>query len=309
MYNLTMPKPIIGTTIVEKLTNKVLKPMVKEIKHKNTRLKKLAVIITQDTPEIHTYVAAKKQFFKNLGLPFQIFNTADDFSLVQDVIYTLNNAPEIAGILLQLPLADTLQHKQTELINLIAPHKDVEGLTAQNLGLLSQGKISIMSPVVEGMFWALRSLNIAWDSKFWYIMGAGTLVGKPLSIYLASKKVSFVLADKNNPQYDLIKYADIIVTGTGQDLKDVILKNKSIEFKPGAIILDAGTRYKNNHIHSDLDLPEDPAMFTEKQDVLIKLEKISYYTPARKSLGPLTVFSLAYNFLHLQLTQDNTSGI
>lgn len=89
---------------------------------------------------------------------------------LKDLIHLLNEDPTIHGILVQLPLPDHLKDEKDNLLELIHPYKDVDGLLYPN------------SPFIpctaQGIIWLLEWYNVKLAGKNVVIVGASKLVGK-----------------------------------------------------------------------------------------------------------------------------------
>lgn len=98
---------------------------------------------------------------------FPSMNT--DISQLKDLIYLLNTDSTIHGILVQLPLPDYLKDEQENLLKLIHPYKDVDGLLYPN------------SPFIpctpQGILWLIDWYNIKLAGKNVVVVGASKLVG------------------------------------------------------------------------------------------------------------------------------------
>ncbi len=340
----SFPAPVNGHAIVESLLPS-LKNKIKQLKNKELP-KQLAIIVATSAPEVHSYIQAKTKFFEELGLPLTVIYPKHTKQEVLNWINKLNNDEQIAGILLQLPLANNLQPYQQEFINAIDHQKDIEGLTNYNLGRLVQGmqnrsiyeegyktnqnadvttnssqflssmhqgkhktKQSVdattnlpqfLSPAVCAIIKMLEFYKINWRNLHWGIIGAGTIVGKPLSAFLTGQKVCFTLLDLGTQDYSILQNADILVTATGTDMRPILFNVKQNVLKQKVFLIDAGTYYnpQGSQIHSDLDLPKDITELTaENPEYANILRNINYYTPKFGSIGPLTVYCLAEMFV------------
>src|SRR5918998_6265705 len=89
----------------------------------------LATVLIGDDPASAIYVGGKQKASREVGInPFDERHPADTTREdVVAIIERLNADPEVSGIIVQLPLPDHLD--DTELSGLVAPEKDVDGLT------------------------------------------------------------------------------------------------------------------------------------------------------------------------------------
>ena len=84
----------------------------------------LAIVQMIDDLVIDTYVRAKKRYGASIGVQVDI-HTIDQAD-APEAINRLNADPNVHGIIVQLPIADTTQTQ--EILELVAPTKDVDGL-------------------------------------------------------------------------------------------------------------------------------------------------------------------------------------
>lgn len=215
----------------------------------------------QDDPPSVKYTFMKLQKAHSLGIDF----IAEEFSADTPGDYLENlvkkyDSDEVDGILVQLPLPENLNPFKADLLNLISPQKDVDGLTGKGPFLPATVKavISILDEEVKG-----------WSDQKIAVVGSTGEVGGPLVEYLKKQgvkviEVSSIVGDIN---VDL-KEADIVISATGEEnlIKPTMLKS-------GAVLIDVGL--------GDFD----PSCF----------KKASKFTPILGGVGPMTVISLMEN--------------
>ena len=170
---------------------------------KHTR-PKLAIIVTIDHPVINIYVRLKKQYGQDIGVDVDLYKLKQ--SEVPAKLKELNSDKSVHGIIIQLPLEDPT--KTDELVNLVAPSKDVDAL----------GVKSTFDPATPmAIMWLLAGYNVDLRGKKVLLIGRGKLVGQPLERILKSSGIDVVVADRTTA--DLTKEtleADIIITATGR---------------------------------------------------------------------------------------------
>src|SRR3954466_10822099 len=100
----------------------------------------LAVVLVGDNPASRVYVRNKVRACEETGVRSELFElppTISEEALI-DRVLSLNDDPDVHGILVQLPLPKQIDpHKVLETI---APAKDVDGLHEANLGALVTGE-------------------------------------------------------------------------------------------------------------------------------------------------------------------------
>jgi methylenetetrahydrofolate dehydrogenase (NADP+)/methenyltetrahydrofolate cyclohydrolase len=228
---------------------------------------KLALIVTVDNPVIDVYLRLKKKYGKDIGVEVDIYRTQQ--ADIKELLNKLNKDDSVNAIVVQLPLEDP--SKTDDVVNLVAPNKDVDGL----------GKETLFEPATPlAILWLLSGYNISLAGKDIVIVGRGKLVGNPLEKMLLSSEISPSILSKDTIDVpsELIK-ADIIITATG-----VAGLIKTDMLKEGAVVIDAGVASENGKTVGDLD----PRVY-ERDDLTI--------TPQKGGVGPLTVCALFDNVI------------
>ena len=173
----------------------------------------------------------------------------------------LNSDESVHGIIVQLPLDDPA--RTDEIVNMIAPEKDVDGL-GENAGF--------ESATAGAIAWLLAGYNVELKGKKIAVVGRGRLVGAPLAKMW--QEIGYDVAVLSRKTMDLkaeLKQSDVIITATGSPhliTTDMI--------KPGAVVVDAGTASEDGVIVGDLD----PA---------VRLRDDLTVTPEKGGVGPLTI--------------------
>ena len=222
---------------------------------------KLLILRDSKNPVIEKYVNLKKQYGEDIGIEVVDIHTTSD--ALQKEIISANNNPDITGIILQLPI---LEKDQTdEITNLIAPEKDVDGLS-------SNGNFD--SATATAILWLLAGYDINLKTSRIAIVGRGKLVGAPLYKMFKASNYAVDLFHKGDDLTNLNRY-DIIITATG--VPGLI---SSSMIKPGACLIDAGTASEKGVLKGDL-----------KDEVRARTD-LSALTPKIGGVGPLTVSAL-----------------
>ncbi len=222
----------------------------------------LLIIRDSDNPVIMKYVNLKIGYGEDIGIAVDEI-CAKNSEDIAGIIKSANKNPEINGIILQLPIKD--KEKTDELTALIAPEKDVDGLS---------GSGDYDSATATAINWLLAGYDIKLENKKIAIVGRGKLVGAPLYKMWTNSGLNIELFHRGS---DLTKLAecDIIVTATGSP--NLIL---SEYLKPGAVVVDAGTASEKGILKGDL--AEEAR---ERND-------LGAITPKLGGVGPLTVTCL-----------------
>jgi len=278
-----LSKKIIDGKLVAKDVREELKTEVLAATAKYGRKPGLAVVLIGDNPASHTYVKNKVTACKNVGIESFLLQYDKDIDekTVVDIVQKLNSDPLVDGILVQLPLPKHLPTQ--EILALIDPAKDVDGLTAINLGRLARGDDGLFPCTPLGIMRLLAYYNVPIKGKNVVVLGRSHLVGKPVALMLLSKDATVTIChSKTNCLPDVCRQADVLVAAIGQP---EMVKGDWV--KPGAVVIDVGTtRVQNEDGSSALkgDVQFDSAF-----------ENASLITPVPGGVGPMTIAMLLVN--------------
>ena len=223
----------------------------------------VALLVTTDDPVIERYVALKEAYGADILVDVVVIDVAQ--SEVAETIAQLNADVGVHGIVLQLPLADPSQ--TDELVQLITPEKDVDGLGPD---------ATYLSATAVAIDWLLAGYNVDLKHKSIAIVGQGRLVGKPLAAlwHTTGYEVS-VYDETTNDLQTALRGAQVIVTATGQP--GLITEHM---LQPSAVVVDAGTASENGKIVGDVA----DSVREQRDDLTI--------TPVKGGVGPLTIVAL-----------------
>ena len=271
----------------EPIVNKLYKRLKLKLERLTTK-PTLAIIVTTKEPATLTFVEQKQKVGERLGILIKsYFFTSEDTNTIIKSIEKLNKDSSIHGILIQLPLRHTLNTEA--ILNAVSPHKDVDGLSALNLGLLAQkasgGKTK---PILPAAILALKHFidyyQIELTGKKIAILGHGRVIGLPSSLY--------ILGEYNPDQVNIYNSfpkkieGHIIISGLGS-AQSFVAENLVFD---DVTIIDFGTSLKNGRLMGDF---KPPSSLEETSSNKIR------YTPTPGGTGPVTVYAVFENLLTL----------
>ncbi len=247
----------------------------------------LAVIKVGNNKASEVYVRNKKRACEEVGINFVGIDFPDTIS--QDAVIAeirrLNNDISINGILVQLPLPDSLN--EGIIINEIDPVKDVDGLTYTNVGNLVLENECLTSCTPMGVMELLSMYNVELNGKDVCIVGRSNLVGKPLiQLLLQQNATVSICHSKSGNMKDYTKHADILIVAAGHP--NLITKDM---VKDGSVIIDVGINKENDSLCGDVSFDEVS-------------KKASLITPVPGGVGPMTVASLLKNVVKAYKIQN-----
>ncbi len=249
---------------VERLTKQGIKP-------------KLAVVLVGEDQASQTYVRKKGKTAEKIGMDFELHKypkeiLQDDLELE---IKKIQKDQDLSGLIIQLPVPENFY---PSILNVVDPKFDVDCLTYYNLGKLVMKTNKIVPPTPGAVLSILEDLDIDLKGKKVVIVGAGVLVGKPLSIIMMNQEATVTTVNEHTENIE--KYtldADILVSGVGK--KHIITEDMVSE---GAIVIDSGVDFENKQMFGDVDFENVS-------------KKASYITPTPGGVGPITVARLLLN--------------
>ena len=253
-----------------------------ELKEKISALKKepgLAVVIVGSDPASQIYVRNKIKACGELGIrsySYELPETATQKEL-EDLLDELAANPDVNGILLQLPLPKGLNAESAT--SHIPFEKDVDGFSAENLGLLLLHKERTVACTPLGVMKILEDEGVEIAGKNAVVLGRSDTVGKPMALLLLNANATVTIChSKTKNLKEICKNADILVSAIGKAkfvTADMV--------KQGAVVIDVGiNRDENGKLCGDVDFEN------------VK-EKTSCITPVPGGVGPMTITMLMYN--------------
>ena len=264
---------------VSKEVKEILKRAVQKLKSEGLQ-PCLATILVGNDPASMTYVRNKHNACESVGIKtkdYNLSNTASQEEL-DKIIVDLNNDREVHGILVQLPLPRQLNEFTT--ISRILPIKDVDGLTPQNVGLLSMGKSILKACTPSGIMEMFYYYKINLEGKNVVMINRSNLIGKPLyNLLLQNNATVITCHSKTKNLKEYCQNADIIITAVGDRTK---FKLTSDMIKQGAIVIDVAISRHNGKLVGD----------TDYDDII---QRASWATPVPGGVGPMTVAMLLKN--------------
>lgn len=246
----------------------------------------LAVLLIGKLAASTVYVRQKIKACREVGIHSEVLELPADVSSNQlkKVITDCNRRSDIHGVLVQLPLPEPLVW--SEVISWIDPLKDVDGLTAENQGLVWTGVPRILPCTPAGIIKLLNHYRIPLQSRNAVIVGRSHIVGIPMAALLLKANATVTVCHSHTQQLsDKTRAADVVVVAAGQP--GLLGKN---DFKSSAVVIDVGIhRIKHN---GSVKLIGD-----------VRIEELSttegFITPVPGGVGPMTVAMLLANTFQL----------
>ncbi|MBQ1901310.1 MAG: bifunctional methylenetetrahydrofolate dehydrogenase/methenyltetrahydrofolate cyclohydrolase FolD [Lachnospiraceae bacterium] len=263
----------------------ISKDIKEEVKNRVTELNSkgqkvcLAVVLVGDDPASAVYVRNKKKACEYTGiesLSYELPGETTEEELLK-LIDTLNQNPEVNGILVQLPLPKHID--ENKVIEAIDPKKDVDGFHPVSVGNLSIGRPGFVSCTPAGIVELLKRSNVSMDGKQVVIIGRSNIVGKPMGILMLRENATVTICHSHTKNLkELCKQADILIVAIGRS------KFITADYvKDSAVVIDVGMdRDENGKLCGDVDFD---SVFPVASQI----------TPVPGGVGPMTIAMLMHN--------------
>jgi methylenetetrahydrofolate dehydrogenase (NADP+)/methenyltetrahydrofolate cyclohydrolase len=240
----------------------------------------LATVLVGDDPASAIYVGGKQKACAEVGITgFDHRLAADvEHDEVEALLRELDDDPRVSGILLQLPTPP--QVDGGALTELIAPHKDVDGLTPVSAGLLAKGRPGLRPSTPLGVMELLRRHDVELEGAEAVVVGRSDLVGKPVgALLLAANATVTTCHSRTRDLAAVCRRADVLVAAVG--VPELV---RGDWVKPGAVVVDVGINRTDAGLVGDVEFAG-------------AREHARLITPVPGGVGPMTIAMLLRNTL------------
>lgn len=221
---------------VAKEVRAALIPRIGNFKSQQGRPPHLSVVIVGDDKASHVYVKNKKIACEKVGMTSSIhaFPAETTQDELNRIIQELNHNPDVDGILVQFPLPRHLS--SDEVLALVAPSKDADGLTYGSLGYFFAGRPLVSPCTPAGVMQILKHYGISAEGLRAVVVGRSNIVGKPMAQMLTEANATVTVChSKTRNLSAFTREADLVVVAAG---KARFLGKE--DFKKDAIVIDVG---------------------------------------------------------------------
>ena len=276
-----MSAQIIDGKATAESIRKTVAERVQARKDAGKRVPGLAVVLVGSDPASQVYVKHKRKDCEEVGIESKAYDLPASTSQGEllSLIDELNKDETVDGILVQLPLPAQL--KSDEILERIAPDKDVDGFHPFNIGRLAQRMPMLRPCTPAGIVTLLENTGEAIRGKHAVIVGSSNIVGRPMGLELLLKGCTVTTCHRFTEDLEgHVRQGDIVVVAVGRP--DIV---KGEWIKKGAIVIDVGiNRLDDGRLVGDVEY--DAAA-----------ENASHITPVPGGVGPMTRAKLLENTL------------
>jgi methylenetetrahydrofolate dehydrogenase (NADP+) / methenyltetrahydrofolate cyclohydrolase len=246
----------------------------------------LAVVLTGDDPASQVYVASKGKATIEAGMRSVEIRLPADTSEADLIarVDALSRDPDIDGILVQLPLPKHIS--ETNVLAVIDPLKDVDGLTEASAGKLVLGKPGLRPCTPVGCVILAKTERPDLSGANVVVIGRSILVGKPAALLFLEQNASVTIAHSKTRDLKMVcRGADILVAAVG---RPEMVRGDWI--RPGAIVIDVGT----NRVPAP-EKGEGKTKLVGDVHFAEAIEVAAAVSPSPGGVGPMTIACLLRN--------------
>ena len=270
-------KVLDGKALAQRVKSQ-LKAEVEQMKEKGIN-PGLAVILVGENPASQIYVRLKRQDCEQLGIHSEQYTLPEETTEEEllALIDKLNHDDNIHGILVQLPVPKHIN--ETNVINAIAPGKDVDAFHPENVGKIMTGDYQFLPCTPAGVMDLIDETGIDLTGKNCVVVGRSNIVGKPQAMLLLHRNATVTICHSKTVNLnEICAQADVLVVAVGR--ANLIGKDA---IKEGAVVIDVGmNKLPDGKLCGDVNYEEAEP-------------KASYITPVPGGVGPMTRATLMRN--------------
>jgi methylenetetrahydrofolate dehydrogenase (NADP+) / methenyltetrahydrofolate cyclohydrolase len=256
----------------------------------------LATVLVGNDPASEIYVRNKGKAAEALGFKSLHYTLSADASEAEVLarVRALNDDKSVHGILVQMPLPR--QVRESAVLDMLDPAKDVDALTPTNAGLLVSGRAQLVSCTPAGVMMLLKEYVGDITGKDVLVIGRSLLFGKPSAqLFLAANATVTMAHSRTRDLKAHALRADILVAAIG---KPNFVPGDWI--KPGAIVIDVGI--------NRIDLGGGKTKVVGDVDYAAAEKVAGFITPVPGGVGAMTIVCLMRNTLIAASLQSGLSA-
>ena len=232
--------------IGKEISNRIREELKENLAKLDRKLKLVCLVNKEDASSIG-YSKSQAKLASNLGIDYELVEMEPTKEAYEKEIKRVNEDDLIDGCLITRPLFKGANEE--EIISLLNPLKDVDGMNATSLGELLINKEDAIKPATpRAILELLKGYNIEIKGKDVLVVGRSISVGKPVALMLLNEHGTVSIAHTRTVDLNSkLGQADIVIAAVGRP--HII---DSSYCKEGAIVIDAGIHYLEEGIIGDV---------------------------------------------------------
>lgn len=279
-----MPAQIVDGTRLAGQIKETIALRVKELEA-NGQPVHLAALLIGGSHAAEIYAQRQGESCRALGIGYtlHVLPPRVDMQTTKQVIRALNEDPRVTGIMMHLPVPDTLN--ATRLQYEIDVVKDVEGVAPANIGYVVYGKTLIAPCTALAVIEMIKSTGVELRGAEAVVVGASEIAGKPISLLLTEQMATVTTCHIDTRDVaSHTRRADIVVVAVG---KPGLITADHI--RQGAIVIDVGI--------NRVTQPDGTKRTVGDVAFESVSQKAGFVSPVPGGVGPMTVAMLLKNTL------------
>jgi len=259
------------------------------------RVPHLVPVLVGDVPASRMYVKMQQTACRSLGIDCTPVHLPADIAQedLENEIRKINGDPSVTGLVLQMPLPAGLDARKAQ--RLVAPEKDIEGVSPASLGSVVLGDETMAPTTARAAFELAKSTGVPIRGAEVVIVGHSEIVGKPLALLFLKEFGTTTICHVATKDLALhTRRADILCVAVG---KPGLIRADMI--KPGAVVVDIGINRVPKLDASGravLDEKGKPEMMTVGDVAFDAAKEVAgWITPVPGGVGQMTVAMLMTN--------------
>ncbi|MGL5330147.1 MAG: bifunctional 5,10-methylenetetrahydrofolate dehydrogenase/5,10-methenyltetrahydrofolate cyclohydrolase [Peptostreptococcaceae bacterium] len=243
---------------------------------------RLLIIQVGDRPDSNKYINNKINRCEDVGIKVRLLKLSENTSEECLINHIKSMQNMYHGLIVQCPLPAHINEKNVMAV--INPLKDVDGLTPTNIGLLHNGTPQIVPATAQGVMDLLDFYKINVEGLNILLVGRSLLVNRPLQELLCQRNGTVTLAHSKTINLEEMLSSnryDIVISAIG---RAKFLENIKCKY-----IIDVGINFdEENKMCGDVNMHNS---------------KCEYHTTVPMGVGILTVASVISNVLRCHILQ------
>ena len=261
---------------------------VQEIKARSGATPGLALVRVGNDPASEIYVRGKVKACRETGMAgFEhILPESTSAAELLALVRKLNADRHVHGVLVQLPLPRHIA--ADEVLDALAPEKDVDGFGPRSAGALFTGRQGRLRPCTPlGILRLLDEAHTPLSGARALVVGRSNIVGKPVAMMLLERNATVTMAHSRTADLAAeVSAADVLVAAMG---KPELIRGEWV--KPGATVIDVGmNRNAAGKLVGDVEFAK-------------AVERARAITPVPGGVGPMTIAYLLSNTIQAAQAQ------
>jgi methylenetetrahydrofolate dehydrogenase (NADP+)/methenyltetrahydrofolate cyclohydrolase len=252
---------------------------VRELQSTHKLTPGLALVRVGNDPASEIYVRGKVKACAETGMAgFEhILPESTTQAELISLVRKLNVDPNVHGVLVQLPVPKHID--PNEILDTLAPQKDVDGFGPHSAGALFTGRPGLRPCTPLGCIRLLDEAKTELAGAQALVVGRSNIVGKPMAQLLLERNATVTVAHSRTKDLAAeVARADVVVAAIG---KAMAIKGAWI--KPGATVIDVGmNRNPQGKLCGDVEFD-------------VAAQRARAITPVPGGVGPMTIAYLLKN--------------